>query len=575
MIAMRKLALLALSLLAGPAWAALPSVTITGNVLMPDGVSAPSSGRITCRLSQAGSALDGGTSMRLASEWTTALGAGGAVSFTLVPNDQIMPSGTAYICTIQVRSPALTSAFLSWSETWQLASSPNPIAIGAVPRLNVIPGVAVGLVPATSTVTGGIRLTNDLGGTATAPTVARFGGTILAGVCNDVTDDTAAIQAAIDAMASAGSGTVELPSGICKISDHILMKSNVHLVGQGGRIIYQAQGGTWWVRGGQLGVTGTVLHQVTASKDAILIQNQDGTGAPLYGVGVRRLAIAFGGSVNGSPQAAGIATGHGINMKPPASGVSPRNSAVSADIGDIVVYGHDGDHYAWRFEGLNTSTIGQLISYGGGGFWYKGPDGNSTFPGVIQVFWQNAGTAHGFFLDGLFTTGTGSYLNFNTFNYVQVNVDLGVGNVATGSNFSATNLGAANSIQMFDGETWSGTPATSSFDGSPLAVFYHPFAGQTLSAGSQGFGFVAYKGSGDASSGAFIVRSTNYPSTIGNLWYVDYTGVMHSAGVAFGSLGAPANGSIVYCTDCTIANPCAAGGTGALAKRLGGAWVCN
>lgn len=41
------------------------------------------------------------------------------------------------------------------------------------------------------------------------------------------------------------------------------------------------------------------------------------------------------------------------------------------------------------------------------------------------------------------------------------------------------------------------------------------------------------------------------------------------------SLGAATNGSIIYCSDCTIANPCAGGGTGAIAKRLNGAWVCN
>jgi len=45
--------------------------------------------------------------------------------------------------------------------------------------------------------------------------------------------------------------------------------------------------------------------------------------------------------------------------------------------------------------------------------------------------------------------------------------------------------------------------------------------------------------------------------------------------VAFASLGTPANGVIRYCSDCTIANPCASGGNGALAKRLNGAWVCN
>jgi len=43
----------------------------------------------------------------------------------------------------------------------------------------------------------------------------------------------------------------------------------------------------------------------------------------------------------------------------------------------------------------------------------------------------------------------------------------------------------------------------------------------------------------------------------------------------FAALGTPANGTIVYCSDCTIASPCAGSGTGALAKRLNGVWVCN
>ena len=46
-------------------------------------------------------------------------------------------------------------------------------------------------------------------------------------------------------------------------------------------------------------------------------------------------------------------------------------------------------------------------------------------------------------------------------------------------------------------------------------------------------------------------------------------------GKTFAMLGSPPNGTIIYCSDCTIANPCASGGTGALAKRLNGAWVCN
>ena len=37
----------------------------------------------------------------------------------------------------------------------------------------------------------------------------------------------------------------------------------------------------------------------------------------------------------------------------------------------------------------------------------------------------------------------------------------------------------------------------------------------------------------------------------------------------------PPDGTIIYCSNCTIANPCAAGGTGAFAKRINGVYVCN
>ena len=46
-------------------------------------------------------------------------------------------------------------------------------------------------------------------------------------------------------------------------------------------------------------------------------------------------------------------------------------------------------------------------------------------------------------------------------------------------------------------------------------------------------------------------------------------------GVLFSALGTPNNGTIKYCTNCTVASPCASGGTGAIAKRLNSQWVCN
>lgn len=52
--------------------------------------------------------------------------------------------------------------------------------------------------------------------------------------------------------------------------------------------------------------------------------------------------------------------------------------------------------------------------------------------------------------------------------------------------------------------------------------------------------------------------------------------VVQHASVVFAALPAgPVNGMIIYCSDCNIANPCTSGGTGAFAKRIAGAWVCN
>ncbi len=46
-------------------------------------------------------------------------------------------------------------------------------------------------------------------------------------------------------------------------------------------------------------------------------------------------------------------------------------------------------------------------------------------------------------------------------------------------------------------------------------------------------------------------------------------------GVAFASLPASANGTVLYCSDCTKAATCVGGGTGALASRENGAWSCG
>lgn len=58
-------------------------------------------------------------------------------------------------------------------------------------------------------------------------------------------------------------------------------------------------------------------------------------------------------------------------------------------------------------------------------------------------------------------------------------------------------------------------------------------------------------------------------------WTVGAAGELRGEAITQAALPASDNGSIFYCSDCTIANPCAGGGTGAIAKRLNGVWVCN
>lgn len=65
---------------------------------------------------------------------------------------------------------------------------------------------------------------------------------------------------------------------------------------------------------------------------------------------------------------------------------------------------------------------------------------------------------------------------------------------------------------------------------------------------------------------------------------IQYTGAFQNLSVAFSSLGTPAAGTQIYCSDCQVTTvaanvvsdaTCKNGGGGALAVRIGGAWKCT
>lgn len=131
--------LLALILSALPCAAAVETTTITETVFLPEGLQA-TGGKITCQISDAGTVDDAGTSQRVGGRMETSIASNGTVNFTLIPNDAITPSGTYYTCTIKTTGPKRSS----WTEKWSITTSPDPIDIGDITRLEFAPGIIVG-----------------------------------------------------------------------------------------------------------------------------------------------------------------------------------------------------------------------------------------------------------------------------------------------------------------------------------------------------------------------------------------------------------------------------------------------
>ena len=113
------------------------------------------------------------------------------------------------------------------------------------------------------------------------------------------------------------------------------------------------------------------------------------------------------------------------------------------------------------------------------------------------------------------------------------------------------------------------------FNVSSAPFSFNPGTTNVEGLGSSGRRFVSlFVGtSGIDSTGPVLTTATQV--RIGGAPATSLNDSLFFSGVTNASLATPTNGTVVYCSDCTIANPCAGGGTGALAKRLAGAWVCN
>lgn len=181
-----------------------------------------------------------------------------------------------------------------------------------------------------------------------------------------------------------------------------------------------------------------------------------------------------------------------------------------------------------------------------------------------------------------FTGGAATFQGSVIGNLFNANVIIGAGvnDTMVAFNFTGgTCTDSGTRTTKFKNRAYSGTGFVDSItltDGTsgaaPLTISGKAGGGNATLALNVGSGVNAYLQPLSATDESLQILNAGGAVTL----TIDKTsGQLLTRGSTFANLGTPANGYLVYCTDCTIANPCAGGGTGAIAKRLNGVWVCN
>lgn len=159
-------------------------------------------------------------------------------------------------------------------------------------------------------------------------------------------------------------------------------------------------------------LAGMIIEQTVAATDII------DCFASAVTLNLRRVGLLF---------TAGLAsTGHGVNCTPSQTYGSGHDMGLTGfHWEDVVVFGHDGNHYAYVWLNPQIGTLVNLQSYGGGHSSIT-CDAGSINAGNMTFFMpygsvQNAGTANGIQLSSA-VVGVPGQLNLLTFVRPQMNI---------------------------------------------------------------------------------------------------------------------------------------------------------
>lgn len=159
-------------------------------------------------------------------------------------------------------------------------------------------------------------------------------------------------------------------------------------------------------------IVGSVLVQTTAATD--IIQITGGVSAHL-----QTLGLVFEGAHRFTN------TGHGVNVIPATDGTDGYLNGISdAKWRNLKVFGHDGNHYAYRLVNTMHCVFEDLRSWGGGVMHVAAIGTHFNYGNAVFIapygYMFCGGTAHAYYLSAEAATGNGA-LNFLTFIRPQCN----------------------------------------------------------------------------------------------------------------------------------------------------------